>query len=208
MRQPDINEKRKELRKVLRQKRRRLSPMQQKLHALRLAGKLLRLIKTRRVAEKRRNRRSGIGLYLAVDGEISLRPLIKRLWRKKIPCLLPQVLENSRILSFAPFYPQTNLVKNCYNILQPRSSRFRTLSPEQLDVLFMPLVGFDKNRNRLGMGGGYYDRTIDFYRNCASIHTILMKNVLLVGVAHGLQQVKAIPAAPWDIKPHRIITQK
>ena len=74
-----------------------------------------------------------------------------------------------------------------------------------MDIILMPLVGFDRKGNRLGMGGGYYDRTLAFINEQ---QTPYQKLPLLVGVAHSLQEQKHIPAEEWDIRLNSIVTNK
>ena len=69
----------------------------------------------------------------------------------------------------------------------------------ELDVILMPLVGFDNDGNRLGMGGGYYDRTLAYTRHA-------IKKPVLIGVAHDLQRVDRLPYASWDIPLNAIVT--
>jgi len=66
------------------------------------------------------------------------------------------------------------------------------MDPDQLDVVLVPLVAFDLTCNRIGMGGGFYDRSFEFRKNTPAPPT-------LVGVAHAFQQVKDVLAQPWDV---------
>ncbi|MBT6938524.1 MAG: 5-formyltetrahydrofolate cyclo-ligase [Candidatus Marinimicrobia bacterium] len=91
-----------------------------------------------------------------------------------------------------------NFRKNQYGILEPISDDI--ISAEQLDILFMPLVGFDKNKNRIGMGGGYYDRTLAF-KNQKTV-----KNPKLYGLAFDCQQVEKLETQDWDVPLDAIIT--
>ena len=74
--------------------------------------------------------------------------------------------------------------------------------PWGLDLILLPLVGFDLKGNRLGMGGGYYDRTLSYLR-----HRRFWIKPRLVGVAHECQKVDSLIARPWDIPLDAVVTE-
>ena len=76
------------------------------------------------------------------------------------------------------------------------------LAPDELDLVLAPLVVFDGNRNRIGMGGGFYDRSFAFRKN--SEHTI----PVLIGVAHEIQKVDRIVPEEWDVQLDMIVTDQ
>jgi 5-formyltetrahydrofolate cyclo-ligase len=76
------------------------------------------------------------------------------------------------------------------------------LSPEALDLVLAPLVVFDPDRNRIGMGGGFYDRSFAFRKNPEN------KVPVLIGVAHELQKVDQIVPQDWDVRLDMIITDQ
>lgn len=71
-----------------------------------------------------------------------------------------------------------------------------------MDIILLPLTGFDARGNRLGMGGGFYDRTLAFRQRAGQ------RRPLLVGIAHACQEVPLIPSASWDIPLDRIVTDR
>ncbi|AAU37082.1 unknown [[Mannheimia] succiniciproducens MBEL55E] len=87
--------------------------------------------------------------------------------------------------------------KNAFGILQPKLDVRNVLPLNQLDIIFTPLVAFDKSANRLGMGGGFYDRTLQNWQN---------KSFLPVGLAHQCQQVEKLPVESWDIPLYDILS--
>lgn len=127
-----------------------------------------------------------IALYLAADGEIDTRPLevTARSLGKQV--FLP-VINDDDSLSFAHWQTDDTLVRNRYNIPEPSAAAARC-PPSALDILFLPLVGWDRRGGRLGMGGGFYDRTLSG-----------ITAPLLVGLAHDNQQVAEIPRDNWDV---------
>ncbi|MFT5720447.1 MAG: 5-formyltetrahydrofolate cyclo-ligase [Motiliproteus sp.] len=189
-----------QLRQSLRRQRRALSPQQQRQAAFRLAR-----IVTRQALFIRAKR---IGFYLPCDGEISPLPLIKLALKMGKQCFLP-VLHPTRHnrLWFARYRPESKLIKNCYGIAEPDIRLEPRILPQALDLVLLPLVGFDAQGGRLGMGGGYYDRTFAFKRRAkTSDGRPPRRSPALVGLAHQLQQQPKLALADWDIPLAAIAT--
>jgi len=184
-----------ELRKNLRQQRRTLSKEQQHHHARQLANHLAHSPLFRPTQH--------IACYLANDGEIDLSPLMQRAWKMGKHCYLPILGEGKeKRMWFAPYESDTPLKANRYGIPEPVCHASDWLEPHQLDLVLMPLVGFDNQGNRLGMGGGFYDRSFAFLNQPHSI-----KKPRLVGIAHELQRVAALPFESWDVPMNAIVTE-
>jgi len=195
--QPSFLINRSSLRRHLRQKRRQLTAHQQKL-ASRQVCQLVRqqpwFIKA-----------SSLAVYMAADGEVDPLPiaLMAQSMGKKVylPVLHPL---NTNHLLFIRFTPQTPLEKNRFGILEPRLKgyglkRANSCRVQALDLLLMPLVGFDLQGGRLGMGGGFYDRTL-------SIRPNEFKQPKLIGLAHECQKVEQLPLEPWDVPLTGVVT--
>lgn len=181
---------RRELRKILRAKRNALSNAAQLEAATRLSEQLRSILPARDYC---------VAGYLANDGEIDLTPTIamcQQVGTLTLPVLHPFT---GKHLLFQQLSHDTVMTFNRFGISEPApdSSAIRLLTEH--DLLLMPLVGFDAQGNRLGMGGGFYDRTL------ANIHR-LHKRPLLIGVAHDCQQVQQLPVEPWDIPLNLIVT--
>lgn len=145
-----------------------------------------------------------IAFYLANDGEMDLTPLIRRAWAMGKQCYLP-VLSPAfhNRLWFAPYHPGTPLRRNPFRILEPALS-WRAMRPATtIDLMLTPLVAFDAAGNRLGMGGGFYDRTLAYLQ-----HRNHWRKPLLIGTAYAFQQVAQLPHAPWDVPLHGIATEQ
>ncbi|MGJ3353226.1 5-formyltetrahydrofolate cyclo-ligase [Providencia sp. Je.9.19] len=139
-----------------------------------------------------------IALFLSFDGEIDTRPLINALWRQQKNVYLPVLHPfNAHNLLFLQYAPETPLVKNRFNIEEPPLDVRYVLPLEQLDIMMIPLVAFDNKGQRLGMGGGFYDRTLVNWQK---------KGFIPIGLAHDCQQVETLPVAHWDIPLPEIIT--
>lgn len=181
---------RSQLRQSLRHARNALTPEQQANAALALKETCLELTA----------KHSSFALYLSNDGEINPTEAITALWQQEKTVALP-VLHPLRkgYLNFQQFSPTTALPLNKYKIPEPKIDATEIIPLPELDIIFMPLVGFDHHGNRLGMGGGYYDRTL------ARLNTLTTRPTL-VGLAHDCQQVEQLPNQPWDVPLDLIIT--
>src|SRR3990167_243435 len=135
-----------------------------------------------------------IALYHAVEGEITL----DNLWRSAPLqgkfCYFP-ALTSDKTLVFLPATPATSFRKNRYNIPEPDVDFSFAIGINEIDILFLPLVAFDKHGTRLGMGAGYYDRTLTE-----------QKSNLLLGVAYDFQRESFIQPHEWDIRLHAVVT--
>lgn len=152
-----------------------------------------------RLGSYRRARR--IAAYYAQDGELSARYILVHAERTGRACYLP-VLRPGNRLAFAPFHARTKLRRNRFGVPEPAVSRAQRLPARALDLILVPLVAFDAAGNRLGMGGGYYDRTLGFLR------TRPFRAPILIGLAHSGQQVAKLNAQAWDIPLMGVITDR
>ncbi|MGO2512160.1 5-formyltetrahydrofolate cyclo-ligase [Marinomonas polaris] len=135
-----------------------------------------------------------IALYLSNDGEISPHLLCEFFWLQNIETYLPVV--QGKQLTFARYTAETIWQKNIFGIKEPVTTEY--LSGNKLDIVLLPLVGFDSKGGRLGMGGGFYDRTFADKR--------ADEKPLLIGLAHDCQEVKNLPVEGWDVPLQAIIT--
>ncbi len=184
------------LRKHIRQQRHRLDQRERHHCAIKVAHNLSRLSLFRNADR--------IACYLPNDGELDLSDVIKHIWHMRKRCYLPILdhLSNNR-LWFAPYTPTTPLGSNCYRIPEPDISPRYFARAHSLDLVLMPLVAFDESGNRLGMGGGYYDRTLSFLH-----HRTRWRRPKLLGIAYDFQKQDKLPAENWDIPLDGIITEK
>ncbi|MCL2897951.1 5-formyltetrahydrofolate cyclo-ligase [Brenneria tiliae] len=181
---------RRQIRRDVRQRRRQLSAEQQALFAQQALERAL--------AHQKIRQADSIAVFLSFDGELDTQPLIQRLWQRGkrvyLPALHPFSAGN---LLFLRYEPDSELVLNRLKILEPRLDVRRVLPPQRLDVLLTPLVAFDRQGQRLGMGGGFYDRTLRHWQQGGPYP---------IGLAHDCQQVDLLPAERWDIPLPEIIT--
>lgn len=183
-------QQRDEIRKSIRQKRRLLTQEQQQDAALKLCEQVLTHPKIKQAQT--------IALFLSFDGEIDTSPLISQLWALNKQVCLPVLHPFHRHhLLFLRYTPSTALVKNRFNISEPPLNVNAVIPLSNIDIIFTPLVAFDEQGQRLGMGGGFYDRTLENWQQ---------KSFYPMGLAHTCQQVTHLPIANWDVPLPEIIT--
>jgi len=141
---------------------------------------------------------SQVAAYIAILGEISLEPVI-RAGSTMGKCFYLPILRDE-LMAFAPWQPDSPLLKKRYGLLEPDCSEADWIEPSALDLVLTPLVVFDAQGNRIGQGGGYYDRTFEFIRASGK--------PLLIGVAHDSQRESALEPQPWDIPLHKVVTER
>ena len=188
---PD-NATRASIRRHMRRQRRALTAGERRRSAARLARRLRR--------HEWAGRAHRIGLYLAGNGELNPLPAFQQSRMQHKQLYLP-VLDPLRtgMLRFVPWNAQTRLIRNRFGIPEPSLRQHTGVATWTLDLILMPLVAFDDHGNRLGMGGGFYDRTLEAIWR----HPVRPR---LVGVAHRFQRVERLPAASWDVPLDTVIT--
>ncbi len=180
-----------QLREILKTKRQALSDQDLKNSA----QAIMKILLESDYWQKKQNQIQTIAVYQAIQGELSLEPLIKKFWEFNKKIYLPVISPNSKILKFARYLPNTAFQKNSFGIPEPLSQEF--LAPENLNLVLTPLLAFDTQGHRLGMGGGYYDAT--FAQKSSQTD--------LIGCAYEFQKINQLPSEPWDILLQAIITE-
>lgn len=140
-----------------------------------------------------------IACYFAQESEFDCGPIMTAILEAKKNCYLP-ILSKASTLAFSVYEHSTILKFNRYHILEPDTSSYFPL--EQLDLVLMPLVGFDLQGHRLGMGGGYYDRTFQF------LHDKTIRKPFMLGLAYELQKMEHLPTDPWDVSMDGVLTEE
>lgn len=185
-----------EVRKNLREKRHTIATEQRKA-AAHSAAKIIALHSIFLSSQN-------IATYLARDDEFHSRPLIEEIWSAGKNCFLPVLsAEKEKFLDFVKFSKDDTLRPNRYKILEPEHKTI-IMHAEELDLVFVPLVGFDLHGHRLGMGGGYYDRTFEFLLP----KSFKAKKPLLIGLAYEMQQTDTLPRDAWDVTLDGVLTER
>jgi len=186
-----------DIRQEVRAKRRQLNVEKQQEQADLLCKLLISTINLDHVKH--------VAIYLTNDGELNTKPFIYWCWKNKISVYLPVIHPFSQgNLLFLKYTKASVMIKNKYGILEPRLDVRNIISVNNIDIIFTPLVAFDPTGNRLGMGGGFYDRTLaawfrEYQQNKKT-------KPMPIGLAHDCQKVKTIPIENWDIPLPKIIT--
>jgi len=150
-------------------------------------------------------RRGGrVALYLPLPGEVDLRPCLPEAWRRGVETYVPRIVSRRRrLMTFVALAPGSTARRNRYGIEEPAATT-RHLVPVGLDVVLVPVVGYDRRGNRLGMGAGFYDRALR--RRLDAGRT--WRRPWLVGVAFACQELPGIAASPWDVPLDLIVTEQ
>ncbi|WP_225314897.1 5-formyltetrahydrofolate cyclo-ligase [Marinobacter confluentis] len=183
------------LRKELRQQRNALSPQEHQDAADNLAINLLGHPDLRRARH--------VAVYLPNDGEIDPSVYVSLARQRGLQFYLPVLhpVYPGRLV-FSPFTDETRLAPNRFGIPEPAFRDGLKRPPWALDAVLFPLVGFNEAGERLGMGGGFYDRTFAFTRHTPRLAP------KLIGLAHECQKVSELPTESWDIPLHSIVTDR
>lgn len=179
------------IRRQIREARRRLNHAEQQAAALAITE---RVASTPHLAQARK-----VALYLANDGELNPHRLIDWYWSQGTEVYLPVLHHFSPgHLMFLRYDPDTRLIANRFGIPEPRLDIRLLLPKRELEVIYTPLVAFDATGNRIGMGGGFYDRTLAGWHQGQGPRP--------VGLAHDCQQLPHIPTDHWDVPLPELLT--
>lgn len=138
-----------------------------------------------------------VAAYLAFDGEPDIRFSLTQLHRRGVRVGLPVLgTGGEQTLSFRSWTPATPLNANAFGISEPHGTAEVSLA--DTDVVLLPLVAFDRRGGRLGMGGGWYDRTLG----------AMAAQPLKLGVAWSFQEADALPRDEWDVPLDGVVTER
>lgn len=137
--------------------------------------------------------------YWAMGGELPLHVVQLRLQADQVWCL--PCIQDDGSLRFAPWRPGDPLVSNRFGIPEPEVSPTSTLGAGEMSAILLPVLGFTRSGQRLGMGGGYYDRSLASGKKPSA-------PPLLVGVAYAFQELETLPGDPWDVPLDAVVTEQ
>ena len=145
-----------------------------------------------KIIKKSKNKSKIIGGYHYYNYEINVSQILKKLKNKNYQISLPKIKKNSQ-MDFFLWSKKDPFKINKFGIPEPTSDKI--VYP---GILLVPIVAFDKNFNRIGYGGGFYDRYIKKIKK--------IKNVTTIGLAYSFQKVKKVPTNKFDIKLDFVVT--
>ena len=146
------------------------------------------------ILEKERVNGKIIGGYYPYNFEVNIMDVLEKFEKKNYSITLPKIKKNSQ-MNFFNWSTKDPLYVNNYGIPEPISKKIR-----YPNILLIPLVAFDKNLNRVGYGGGFYDRYIPKLKK--------KKKIITIGIAYSFQKVVKIPINNYDIKLDFVVTEK
>ncbi len=183
------------LRRECRKRRRSLTAAQRADHSRAFA------VLARRQGLVQRARR--IAAYISADGELNPASLFSTIQCRRKQLYLPVLRPHPQLkLWFVHHRAGGELIGNRFGIPEPPLKHRRICLPWALDIILLPLVAFDAQCNRMGMGGGFYDRTLAYLRQRS-----VWRRPQLIGVAHQCQEVEQLPLNEWDVPLDRVITE-
>lgn len=189
----DVNseQKRDALRSVLKLARQQLSKTQVEEYSATIAKTLLTHLEPS----------TKVAGYLALGNEVKLDRVLHAARQQQCLTYVP-IVQAENTMVFSPVNDDIPLVKNQYGILEPKLTLSDCIPASELDVVLVPLVGFDEQCQRMGMGGGYYDRAFAHKRQDNTAKP------LLIGVAYEVQSTRSVLADWWDVPLDMVITEK
>jgi len=180
-----------QLRKELRRRRGQVGPESRKQWDGQINQALLERVKQASSAT--------VAAFLSFDGEPDLAPALTRLDRQGVRLALPVIQDQpgKSSITFHAWNAGSTLKDNRYGIAEPCETALVPI-PE-IDLILVPLVGWDEQGNRLGMGASFYDRMFQPFAD--------LDRPARIGVAYELQKVPAVPCEPWDVRLHGMLTE-
>ncbi len=142
-----------------------------------------------------------VALYMAVRGEMSTNTLLEHAWHNKKCVLLPRCRPTQGSMDFVPCTSMDDLTPGNFGIMEPHTHiPKKELDTQAPDIIIIPGTAFDKKGNRLGFGGGYYDRL--FAESWCCPHT------LRIGLCYAWQIIDTLPLEPWDMPMDALVTEQ
>lgn len=146
-----------------------------------------------------------VAAFLGMPGEVDLRPCFGAAWQRGVRIYVPHIVSrrDGRMV-FVPLEPDAPLRGNMFGIAEPLHGARGRIPVRHLDTILVPLVGFDAQGHRLGMGAGFYDRALRPRLD----RTQPFRRPRLIGIAYSIQQVARLDPASWDVALDLVVTER
>ncbi|NQY41935.1 MAG: 5-formyltetrahydrofolate cyclo-ligase [Legionellales bacterium] len=180
-----------EIRQNLIEKRANLTKQQVKIASEQLSNNIANLVD---IKGKK------ISFYKSIENEINPQLAIKTALKLSVKCYLPKIFREVKKMSFVEYDDEQILIQNQFLIPEPTSTNY--IEAPNLDIIFIPLVGFDQKGNRIGRGAGYYDRALAFKKDNHN------SKPELIGLGYDFQFIEDFMPEAHDIKLDQAITDK
>jgi 5-formyltetrahydrofolate cyclo-ligase len=186
-----------ELRRQLRAGRRAIADTDRRVNDRAIHASL------RRLGVWQRGRR--VAAFLGMPGEVDLRPCFGAAWQRGVRIYVPHIVSrrDGRMV-FVPLEAGAAVRRNMFDIAEPLHGARGRIPVRHLDTILVPLVGFDPQGHRLGMGAGFYDRALRPRLD----RTQPFRRPRLIGIAYSIQQVDRLEPASWDVALDLVVTER
>jgi 5-formyltetrahydrofolate cyclo-ligase len=186
-----------ELRRQLRAGRRAIPDAERRSYDRAIRASLSRL------GVWRRGRR--VAAFLGMPGEVDLRPCFGPAWQRGVRIYVPHIVSRrDGKMVLVPLEPDAPLRGNMFGIAEPLQGSRGRIPVRHLDTILVPLVGFDAQGHRLGMGAGFYDRALRPRLDRSQP----FRRPRLIGIAYSIQQVDRLEPAAWDVALDLVVTER
>ena len=143
----------------------------------------------------KKNNTLNLALYYPSNYEVNVLKIVDFIKNKKIKILLPTIISEG-LMQFVEWKHLEPLKTNFYGLLEPVNKKVFLIP----DIIFVPLLAFDKNKNRIGYGNGFYDRFL--------ARLIKKNKIITIGIAFSFQKYKEFKVEKFDVKLDYILTEK
>lgn len=145
-----------------------------------------------------------IACYVARGSEMDTTAIIEAIWAMNKHCYLPAIHpQQFGAMSFVEYQSNDPLKEDRFGIKEPLQTPDKIIAATQLDLVILPLFAFDLKGNRLGTGGGYYDRAFSFMTQQTQL-----KKPILCGLAYECQKIDRLDHDEWDVPLQFVVTEK
>ena len=184
------------MRNEIRQRRRAVPESERRSASAKICERISKLPKFQSASQ--------VAGFLAFDGEADPLGLMTLAAQHGKNVYVPIIIAKGQPLRFAPWWPDVPIKHNSLGIAEPDLPLSQLISGEQLEFVVTPLVAFDEHGTRLGVGGGFYDRSFKFLNQHDPVKP---RPTMLIGIAYEIQKMPVLEKSPWDVSLDGVVTE-